>query len=118
MTDPEWSESAEIRDRSSSLARMALSDAVAIDVHVHAEVSRDGHDPMPPDLRDAATRYFRRDDLTPTAQDVADYYRKRNMACVIFSVDAEAASGRPRIPNEEIAEVAAANPDVLIPFPS
>src|SRR5438067_1161417 len=62
--------------------------------------------------------YFRRDDLTPTAQDVADYYRERNMACVIFSVDAEAASGRPRIPNEEIAEVAAANPDVLIPFAS
>src|SRR3954447_11384686 len=101
-----------------SLAVMALSDAVAIDVHVHAEVSRDGHDPMPPDLRDAAARYFRRDDLTPTAQDVADYYRERSMACVIFSVDAEAASGRPRIPNEEIAEIAAANPDVLIPFAS
>jgi predicted TIM-barrel fold metal-dependent hydrolase len=101
-----------------SFARMALSDAVAIDVHVHAEVSRDGHDPMPSDLRDAAARYFRRDDLTPTAQDVADYYRERNMACVIFSVDAEAASGRARIPNEEIAEVAAANPDVLIPFAS
>ena len=33
-------------------------DAVkAIDVHTHAEVSRDGHDPMPPELREAARRY-------------------------------------------------------------
>src|SRR5439155_23755235 len=97
---------------------MPLLDAVAIDLHVHAQVSRSGQDPMPPELREAATRYFRRDDLTPTAQDVADYYRERGMACVIFSVDAEAASGRARTPNEEIAEVAAATPDVLIPFAS
>ena len=31
----------------------------AIDVHTHAEVARDGHDPMPPELRQAAERYFR-----------------------------------------------------------
>jgi uncharacterized protein len=90
----------------------------AIDVHTHAEVSLDGHDPMPPELREAARRYFRGEGAQPTAQDVADYYREREMACVIFSVDYESQSGRPPVPNEEVAEVAAANPDVMIPFAS
>ena len=40
------------------------------------------------------------------------------MAAVIFTVDDEAGLGRRRIPNEEVAEVAAANADVLIPFAS
>jgi len=40
------------------------------------------------------------------------------MAAVIFSVDAESVTGLRPAPNEEIAEVAAANPDVLIPFAS
>jgi uncharacterized protein len=90
----------------------------AIDVHTHAEVSLDGHDPMPPELREAARRYFKGEGAQPTAQDVADYYREREMACVIFTVDYESESGRPPVPNEEVAEVAAANPDVLIPFAS
>jgi uncharacterized protein len=90
----------------------------AIDVHTHAEVSLDGHDPMPPKLREAARRYFKSDGGQPTAQDVADYYRERQMACVIFTVDYESRSGRPPVANEEVAQVAAANPDVLIPFAS
>jgi predicted TIM-barrel fold metal-dependent hydrolase len=40
------------------------------------------------------------------------------MAAVIFCVDAESVTGRAPVPNEEVAEVAAANPDVLIPFAS
>jgi predicted TIM-barrel fold metal-dependent hydrolase len=90
----------------------------AIDVHTHAEVSLDGHDPMPPELREAARRYFKGDGEQPTAQDVADYYREREMACVVFTVDYESRSGRRPVSNEEVAEVAAANPDVLIPFAS
>jgi hypothetical protein len=73
---------------------------------------------MPPELREAARRYFKGEGEQPTAQDVADYYREREMACVIFTVDYESQSGRPPVPNEEVAEVAAANPDVLIPFAS
>ena len=91
---------------------------VAIDVHVHAELSRSGHDPLPPDLRAAATRYFHNDGPLPTVDDVAAYYRERKMAAVVFGVDWEARSGRPPIPNEEIAEAARENPDVLIPFAS
>ena len=40
------------------------------------------------------------------------------MAAVVFTVDAETVTGRAAVRNEEIAEVAAANPDVLIPFAS
>ena len=40
------------------------------------------------------------------------------MAAVVFTVDAETQTGRPAAPNEEIAEAAAANADVLIPFAS
>jgi len=90
----------------------------AIDVHVHTELSRAGHDPMPPELREAARSYFRTDQALPTVDDVAAYYRERRMAAVVFTVDWEARSGIPPIPNEEIAEAAAANADVLIPFAS
>jgi len=90
----------------------------AIDVHTHAEVSKDGHDPLPPDLREAARRYFRGEGGQPTAEDVATYYREREMACVVFTVDYESQSGRPPVPNEEVAAVAAANADVMIPFAS
>ena len=90
----------------------------AIDVHVHTELTRGGHDPMPPELRSAAARYFGRDEPLPTVDDVAVYYRERNMAAVVFTVDWESKSGIAPIPNEEIAEAAAANPDVLIPFAS
>jgi len=95
-----------------------LAAVTAIDVHVHTELSRDGHDPMPPHLREAAHRYFRSNEPLPTVDDVAAYYRARNLAAVLFTVDWEARSGRPPIPNEEIADAARANPDVLIPFAS
>ena len=89
----------------------------AIDVHVHAEVGRSGEDGMRPEWRAAAAKYFGEHAL-PTAEEVAAYYRERKLAAVVFTVDAETVTGRPAVPNEEIAEVAAANPDVLIPFAS
>ena len=94
-----------------------VSAVEAIDVHVHAEVGRAGEDGLPPEWRAAAATYFGEHAL-PTADEVAAYYRERKLAAVIFTVDAETVTGRPAVPNEEIAEVAAANPDVLIPFAS
>jgi uncharacterized protein len=94
-----------------------VSAVEAIDVHVHAEVGRAGEDGLRPEWRAAASTYFGEHAL-PTADEVAAYYRERNLAAVIFTVDAETVTGRPAVPNEEIAEVAAANPDVLIPFAS
>jgi predicted TIM-barrel fold metal-dependent hydrolase len=90
----------------------------AIDVHTHAEVSVEGHDPMPPELREASKRYFRGGGGQPSAEDVAAYYRERDMACVLFTVDYESQTGRPPVSNEEIVRVAAANPDIVIPFAS
>jgi uncharacterized protein len=91
---------------------------VAIDVHTHAEVSHaSGADGLTPELREAAASYFGEVAL-PTADDVAAYYRERNLAAVIFTVDAESVTGRRAVSNEEVAAAAAANPDVLIPFAS
>jgi predicted TIM-barrel fold metal-dependent hydrolase len=95
-----------------------LAAVTAIDVHVHTELTRDGHDPMPPELRAAARRYFKSDEALPTVDDVAAYYRERNFAAVLFTVDWEARSGIPPIPNEEILDAAVQNPDVIIPFAS
>ena len=89
----------------------------AIDVHVHAEVGRAGEDGLRPEWRQAAAAYFG-DHALPTVDDVAAYYRERKLAAVVFTVDAETVTGRRAVPNEEIAEAAAANPDVLIPFAS
>jgi predicted TIM-barrel fold metal-dependent hydrolase len=93
----------------------------AIDVHVHTERSRAGHDPMPAELRAAAARYFGNaftGDALPTVDDVAVYYRERGLAAVVFTVDWELESGRAPIPNEEIAAGARDNADVLIAFAS
>lgn len=94
-----------------------LENLVAIDVHTHAEVGRTGEDGLKPEWRTQAKAYFG-EGGTPTADDVAVYYRERKLAAVIFTVDAETVTGRRAVRNEEIAEVAAANPDVLIPFAS
>ena len=82
----------------------------AIDMHVHAEISITS-DPASRQLPDHPWP-------EPTAQDVADHYRPLGLAAVVFPVDAEASLGRPMVANEEVAEVAAANDDVLIPFGS
>jgi uncharacterized protein len=94
-----------------------LDQIVAIDIHTHAEVGRTGEDGLRPEWREAAAKYFG-EDAKPTVEDVAAYYRERKMAAVVFTVDAETVTGRPAVRNEEIAEVAAANDDVLIPFAS
>jgi predicted TIM-barrel fold metal-dependent hydrolase len=91
----------------------------AIDVHTHAEVSSKGAASLSADLDSASAAYFKVEgNRKPTLQEMAAYYRERKMAAVVFTVDAEHATGTPPVPNEEVAEAAAANPDVLIPFAS
>jgi predicted TIM-barrel fold metal-dependent hydrolase len=97
---------------------LSLEEAVAVDVHAHVEMSRAGIDSLPDDLRDAAIAHFRAEAVRPTAEELAAFYRERRMMAVVFSVDHESVTGQPRVPNEEIAEVANANADVLIPFAS
>ncbi|MFF2409493.1 amidohydrolase family protein [Streptomyces sp. NPDC058092] len=89
---------------------------VAIDVHTHAEVSEKGGASLSAELDRAAGAYFKAEHRHPTLPEIAAYYRERRMACVVFTVDAESATGTPPVPNEEIAEAALRNPDVIIPF--
>ncbi len=98
---------------------MDIKNIVAIDVHTHAEVSsRVPDDPWWKEIQEASADYFKGERPNPTISEVAAYYRQRKMACVIFPVDMESATGMVRVPNEEVAQVAAENADVLIPFAS
>jgi len=90
----------------------------AIDVHVHIEIDEHGHSSLPDDLAEAASKYFRTDGPRPDLDSIAQYYRERSMAAVVFTVDSESALGHPPISSVEIAEGAARNNDVLIPFGS
>lgn len=90
----------------------------AIDVHVHIEAGADGHASLPPDLVAAASRYFAVDASGIGLDAIADYYRERRTAAVVFTVDAETSLGHAPIDSAEIAAGAARHNDVLIPFGS
>jgi len=83
----------------------------AIDVHVHLEV--------PGELEGAdkvAQQYFN----TSAPRDwkaQAEYYRSRNIGCVVFTVD-EQLTGRRYPSNEDVATFAADNADIAIAFAS
>jgi uncharacterized protein len=96
-----------------------LSALTAIDVHTHVEQDGHGCFALDQELLDASAKYFRADqDRTPTVTAIAEHYRARNMAAVVFTVEAPAATGHPALSSEEIADAAAEHPDVLIPFGS
>lgn len=96
-----------------------LDALTAIDVHTHAEVSTRGAASLADDLHDASSAYFKvAGKRKPTLPEMAAYYRERRMAAVVFTVDAEHATGTAPVPNDEVAEAAVANADVLIPFAS
>lgn len=83
----------------------------AIDVHVHLE-----HSGAETEADKHAAAYFKggaaRDGAT-----MADYYRSRNMAFVVFTVD-ETLSGMRRLSNDDVVAFAAEHADVAIPFAS
>lgn len=96
-----------------------LDSLVAIDVHTHVEQDSHGHYSLDDELMDASAAYFKAGELrTPTIDQLADYYRARKMAAVVFTVDAATETGHPALSSEEIAEAACRHNDVLIPFGS
>ncbi|GAA1701589.1 4-hydroxyphenyl-beta-ketoacyl-CoA hydrolase [Microbacterium sediminicola] len=95
-----------------------LDAITAIDVHVHIEIDHHGHASLPPDLVEAASKYFTTDLERPDLDAIAAYYRERQMAAVVFTVDAESQLGHAPLSSEDIAEGAARHNDVLIPFGS
>lgn len=97
------------------MAIMDLAKIKAIDVHVHAERScRQPLDPAQAEFDAAATLYFKTEAKRPTIAETIEHYRARNIAFVMFTVDSEAGTGIKRISNEEIAEAAQANSDVML----
>jgi len=99
-------------------SRLNVEQLVAIDVHTHANIStRAPRDPCSVIFDEAMAKYFK-SAVPPTIPEVAQYYRERKIAAVIFPVDCEAEMGHTRIANEEVAEVSAEHADVLIPFAS
>jgi predicted TIM-barrel fold metal-dependent hydrolase len=96
-----------------------VSDLKAVDVHVHVHASATGGSGHSERLA-AMAAYLRTSEVPSlTATDIAAYYRQHQMACVVLGVDAMNDPENDDAPsNEEIAEVAASNPDVLIPFAS
>jgi len=99
-------------------ARINLEQIVALDIHTHASIStRAPRDPCSIIFDEAMSKYFK-SAVPPTIPEVAQYYRDRKLAAVIFPVDSESEMGHWRIANEEVAEVATEHADVLIPFAS
>ena len=91
---------------------------LAIDVHTHLEVScRNPFDSYGEAFDRAADKYFK-SSRRPTLDETLAFYREKNIGFVNFTVDAESQLGRRRISNEEIAEAALANPDIMIAFGS
>jgi predicted TIM-barrel fold metal-dependent hydrolase len=99
--------------------RIDIEAVRAIDVHTHAQVPVTGAaDPRTTAFLDAAAKHFRSDFPRPNVQQVADHYRARSMAAVVFCVDNQHNTGEVPVSNDEILDVAATNSDVLIPFVS
>ena len=91
---------------------MKIQNLIAIDTHVHVESE------VPDNAAgEAARKYFGNSGVSYSRKDLADYYRSRNIGCVVFSVD-EKLTGRPPVPNEEVAAFAAENSDFMIAFAS
>ena len=66
---------------------MNVDDLVAIDIHTHAEVStRILPDEAEAEALEARGKYFRYEVKHPTIAQMADYYRSRKMAFVVFTV--------------------------------
>lgn len=90
----------------------------AIDMHVHVEIDTCGHVSLPQVLNDASAKYFKAEERTPSIDSIAETYRALNMAAVVFTVDARTKLKHEPNSIEDIAEGAARNNDVLIPFGS
>ncbi len=97
---------------------MKTDQLIAIDIHTHLEVScKHPFDNYRDEFDRAAERFFQLG-RRPTMDECLAYYRERKIGFVMFTVDAETEIGKRRIPNEEIAEAARNNADIMIAFAS
>ena len=91
--------------------RLDVDRLTAIDVHVHIE-----HEGEDTSTDEAARKYFG-EGAPRGRKKLAEYYRSRNIGCVVFPVD-ERLSGRPQVSNDSVLEFAAENADIMMAFAS
>ncbi|MBI2880833.1 MAG: amidohydrolase [Candidatus Tectomicrobia bacterium] len=87
----------------------------AIDVHTHVNTP-DARALNP--LRESMEKYFKTTLKGVPLEETAGMYRKREMKAVVFSIDAETATGVPYIGNDYVADMVRQHPDVFIGFAS
>jgi len=87
----------------------------AIDAHVHLYTGKNAGERRAA-VADAM-KYFKSTLTGLSADQVADYYRQRDLMAVIFDVDTETTTGIP-VANDEIATAVRNHPDVFIGFGS
>lgn len=102
----------------SRVASISISFAVkAIDFHVHLptpdwlDVSMQGY-------VEAAETYFRSKVARKTLDELAHEYDAMDIVAVLLAWDAETATGRPRVPNDLVAEAVRAYPKSFVGFGS
>jgi uncharacterized protein len=96
-----------------------LDRLAAIDVHTHVHRSVAAPTRAAGAELEAMAGYFKTEPASYTVDELAAYYRERDMAAVTFTVDIKDQPEDPARPtNEEIATRAAANADTIIAFAS
>jgi uncharacterized protein len=84
----------------------------AIDFHVHLPTPG-WLDGSMAGYVEAAEAYFRSPVQRHSLGELADRYRSLDVKAVLLAWDAETATGRPRVPNEAVADACRAYPDVF-----
>ncbi|HEX8007315.1 MAG TPA: amidohydrolase family protein [Trebonia sp.] len=84
----------------------------AIDFHVHLPTP-DWLDGSMAGYVEAAEAYFRSPVQRQSLGELADRYRALDVRAVLLAWDAETATGRPRVPNETVADACRAYPDAF-----
>jgi len=84
----------------------------AVDFHVHLPTP-DWLDGSMSGYVEAAEAYFRSVVQRQSLDELADRYRELEVQAVLLAWDAETATGRPRVPNETVADACRAHPYVF-----
>jgi len=91
--------------------RLDVDRLIAIDVHVHIE--HEGEETA----SDEAVRKYFGEGAPRGRKALAEYYRSRNIGCVVFTVD-EKLCRRPQVSNDAVLEFASENADIVMAFAS
>jgi predicted TIM-barrel fold metal-dependent hydrolase len=89
----------------------------AIDFHVHLPTP-DWLDVSMKGYVEAAESYFRSKVARRSLDELAGDYQELDMLAVLLAWDAETATGRPRVPNELVAEACRDHPEAFVGFGS